>query len=98
MRKFIFAALLVSILAIALTVPAFAEQAKDTCVASSPCSDSEISAYRWLAMAEYYTGQPARIDLTTLSDSDISAYRWLAMARFYGEQPNPTAATTLSDS
>ena len=56
MKKFIFAALLVSMLAMALTVPAFAEQAKDTCVASRPCSDDDISAYRWQAMAKYYVG------------------------------------------
>ncbi len=97
MKKFIFAALLVSMLAMALTVPAFAEQAKDTCVASRPCSDSEISAYRWLAMAKYYTEQPSLVNLTTQSDSDISAYRWEAMAKFYAEQLSLNDLTTLSD-
>ncbi len=98
MKKFILAALLVSMLAMVLAVPAFAERAKDTCVASTLCSDSDISAYRWLAMANYYAGQPAVIDLTKLSDSDISAYRWEAMTRYYLEHSASTALTTLSDS
>ena len=37
MKKFIFVVLLVSMLAMAVAVPAFAEKAKDTCLISKPC-------------------------------------------------------------
>lgn len=52
---------------------------------------AEISAFRWIAMAEFYANQnksqgAVSGDLTTLNAADISAYRWNAMARYYQEQ------------
>src|SRR6056300_822165 len=46
-------------------------------------SAEEISAYRWNAMANFYSDQAQSVDLRTLSAGDISAYRWNAMANFY---------------
>ena len=53
---------------------------------------AEASAYRYTAMAKYYTAQQVEIpvtgeNLTTMSAADISAFRWDAMAKFYaGDQ------------
>ena len=47
-------------------------------------SADDISAYRWNAMAKFYSEHRGR-DLTTLSAGDISAYRWNAMAKFYSK-------------
>ena len=49
---------------------------------------ADISAFRWIAMAEFYVANSELIgtesvDLTTLDAADISAYRWNAMAEFY---------------
>jgi hypothetical protein len=59
-------------------------------------SAADVSAYRWLAMARFYAGQPKPgVDLTTLSAADVSAYRWLAMARFYAKHPGTRASQAL---
>ena len=53
---------------------------------------AEASAYRYTAMAKYYTAQQVEIpvtgeNLTTMNAADISAFRWDAMAKFYaGDQ------------
>jgi hypothetical protein len=52
---------------------------------------ADISAYRWIAMAEFYAAnseqmEAANVDLTTLDAEEISAYRWNAMAKFYSNQ------------
>jgi hypothetical protein len=54
-------------------------------------SAADISAYRWQAMAKFYSTHQGNIpvtgvDLTTLSAADVSAYRWQAMAEFYAKQ------------
>jgi EamA domain-containing membrane protein RarD len=47
-------------------------------------SADEISAYRWEAIAQAYSGDPyAGVDLTTLNAQDVTAFRWLAKARVY---------------
>ncbi len=62
-------------------------------------SATDVSAYRWDAIARFYATQGAqipvtRVNLTTLSAADVSAYRWDAIARFYaGQAP---AAVNLS--
>jgi len=44
----------------------------------------DISAYRWLAIARFYSGDPYfGVDLTTLAPDDVMAFRWLALARAY---------------
>ena len=48
-------------------------------------NDAAITAYRWQAMARFYTNQAAT-DLTTLNDAAITNYRWQAMGRFYTKQ------------
>ena len=58
---------------------------------STALSASDVSAYRWQAMAEFYSSQAGVIPVTgenvaALSASDISAYRWQAMAAFYSKQ------------
>jgi hypothetical protein len=58
-------------------------------------SAADVSAYRWQALAKFYTGQPAA-NLTSLSAADVSAYRWQALARFYTGQP-AADLTSLSD-
>ena len=63
----------------------------------STLSDDDISAYRWQAMADFYTDGPALVDLTTLSDGDILSYRWQATANFYTDDPTLVDLTTLSD-
>ena len=55
-------------------------------------SAADVSAYRWQALAKFYTGQPAA-NLATLSAADVSAYRWQALARFYTGQPAVNLAT-----
>jgi type II secretory pathway pseudopilin PulG len=57
-------------------------------------SAADVSAYRWQAMAAFYSAHEGTIpvtgvDLTTLSAADISAYRWQAMADFYAKQAQP---------
>jgi hypothetical protein len=47
-------------------------------------SAGDVSAYRWQAMADYYTKLQTG-DLTTLSEADASAYRWGAMADYYSK-------------
>ena len=47
-------------------------------------SADEILAYRWQAMAEYYSKLGAR-DLTTLSADEVLAYRWQAVAEYYSK-------------
>ena len=54
-------------------------------------SAADISAYRWQAMAKFYSTYQgnipaAGVDLTALSAADVSAYRWQAMAKFYSTQ------------
>ena len=49
---------------------------------------AEISAFRWMAMAEFYVTnnelmETASMDLRILNAADISAFRWNAMAEFY---------------
>jgi hypothetical protein len=61
---------------------------------STALSASDVSAYRWQAMAAFYSSQAGVIPVTgenfvTLSASDISAYRWQAMAAFYSKQAAP---------
>ena len=48
-------------------------------------SPADVSAYRWIAMGEYFVEEPSGIsvDLRTLSADDVMAYRWISMARFY---------------
>ena len=51
----------------------------------------DISAFRWIAMADFYAANSERtgganVDLTTFDAAEISAYRWNAMARFYEKQ------------
>ena len=60
-------------------------------------SDDDISAYRWQAMADFYTDGSTLVDLTTLSDGDILSYRWQATANFYTDNPTLVDLTTLSD-
>ena len=60
-------------------------------------NDENISAYRWEAMASFYTMQPAVVDLTTLNDGEILTYRWEAMADYYAVQPALSDLTDLSD-
>ena len=60
-------------------------------------SDEKISAYRWKAMAKFYTAQPAVVDLTTLDDSEILTYRWTAMANYYAVRPALGDSTELSE-
>ncbi len=47
-------------------------------------SAEDVSAYRWSAMADYYSKLQTG-DLTTLSEADASAYRWGAMADYYSK-------------
>lgn len=52
---------------------------------------ADISAFRWIAMAEFYAANmekmvTANVDLTTLDAEEISAYRWNAMTKFYAAQ------------
>jgi hypothetical protein len=54
----------------------------------STLSASDVSAYRWEAMAKFYSSQAAGIpftgqNLTSLSAAEVSAYRWQGMAQFY---------------
>jgi len=48
---------------------------------------SEISAYRWNAMADFYANLSSGLagDLTTLDSAEISAYRWNARADFFAK-------------
>ncbi len=55
--------------------------------------DAAITAYRWRAMARFYTNQAAATDLTTLDDAAITTYRWQAMAQFYTQ---PTAMRSVT--
>jgi len=57
-------------------------------------SAEDVSAYRWNAMADYYSKLQVS-DLTTLSEADISAYRWNAMADYYSKL-QVSDLTTLS--
>jgi hypothetical protein len=62
---------------------------------------ADISAFRWIAMAEFYTANsdlrvPANVDRTTLDAGDISAYRWNAMGEFYAAQ-NETHDSVSAD-
>lgn len=59
-------------------------------------SADDISAYRWKAMADYYSKQNV-VDLTTLSADEISAYRWKAMADFYSQKPTVDLRTLSPD-
>ncbi|MEZ4862380.1 MAG: hypothetical protein R3C14_13775 [Caldilineaceae bacterium] len=54
--------------------------------------DAAITAYRWQAMARFYTNQAAT-DLRYLNDAAITAYRWQAMAQFYTKQTAMRAVT-----
>lgn len=55
-------------------------------------NDASITAYRWQAMARFYTSKAAT-DLTALNDAAITNYRWQAMARFYTKQTAMRAVT-----
>lgn len=57
-------------------------------------SADDVSAYRWQAMADYYTRLQS-VDLTALSAEDVSAYRWGAMADYYSKSQTGDL-TTLS--
>ena len=56
-------------------------------------NEAAITAYRWQAMARFYTSQATATDLTTLNDAAITNYRWQAMARFYTKQTAMRAVT-----
>lgn len=98
--QYFLAAILVLVLAVATIM--FFSGALPAFSASQPAgqdlttlSAADISAYRWQAMADFYTTQQAQIpvagvDLTTLSTADVSAYRWQAMADFYANQAPAT--------
>ncbi len=60
-------------------------------------SDDDVSAYRWQAMADFYTVGPTLVDLTTLNDSDVLSYRWEATADFYTDGQTLVDLATLSD-
>jgi hypothetical protein len=86
-------AILVLLLAIAAPfgrdIPTFSAGQNSTAL-----SASDVSAYRWQAMAEFYSSQAGLVPVTgenlaTISAADISAYRWQAMAAFYSKQAAP---------
>jgi hypothetical protein len=88
----------ISIFALILAIMTFRSGALPAFSAAQPAaqnlttlSATDVTAYRWQAMADFYAAQQAQIpvtggDLTTLSAADISAYRWQAMADFYTNQ------------